>query len=253
MHPILFKLGPITIYTYGVFVFLGVLAGYSFCLKQAEKENIDPKVISDILFWSIIFGFVGARLFYIFIEFKQFLDDPVGIGLGRAGFVFYGGVIFALPVFYLLAGKYNLDFLRLTDLVVLALPLAHAIGRIGCFFYGCCYGKPTDSWIGMKFVPSTPAGSLGIKVIPTQLISSLFLFLIFFLLLTLRKKGKFKGQIFLYYIIIYSGFRFIIEFYRGDPRGYLGVFSVSQVVSLILIGVSVILWPRLKCRDKLKV
>lgn len=251
MHPILFKLGPITVYTYGVFVFLGVLAGYLFCLKQAKKESIDTKVFSDILFWAIISGFLGARLFYIVIEFKQFMDDPIGIGLGRAGFVFYGGIIFGLPVFYFLARKHRLDFLNLTDLVILALPLAHAIGRIGCFFYGCCYGKPTDSWIGMKFAPDSPAGLLGVKIIPTQIISSLFLFLIFFLLLTLRKTRKFKGQIFLYYIIVYSIFRFIIEFYRGDPRGYLGSLSFSQVISLILIGGALILWPCLKYKDKL--
>ena len=242
MYPILFKIGPITIYTYGVLVFLGVVAGYFFSLVQVKKEGIGKKDFSDIVFWSLIWGFIGARIFYILLNFKFFLRDPLGIGLSRAGFVFYGGVFFGLGAFYILTRKRNLDFLKLADILVLALLLGHAIGRVGCFSYGCCYGKPTSSWIGIKFPPSSPAGSLGTKVIPTQLISSLALLCIFLVLWSKRKKTSFKGEIFSLYFILYGIFRFIIEFYRGDPRPYLGKFSIFQIVSLGMIVIGVLLW-----------
>lgn len=242
MFPILFRIGPITIYTYGVLVFLGILVGYLFSLKEAKKENIDSKVLTDIIFWSIICGFLGARIFYILVEFKYFLKNPLSFVFSRAGFVFYGGVIFGLATFYLLTKKHRLDFLQLGDIVALSIPLGHSLGRLGCFSYGCCYGKPTTSWIGIKFPLASPAGSSGVKVIPTQLISAFFLILIFFILLIIRRKQRFKGQIILSYFTFYGLFRFIIEFYRGDPRGHIGFLSTSQFISLIVIGVSLFIW-----------
>ena len=242
MHPILFKIGSITIYTYGVLLFLGVTAGYFFSLVQVKREGIDTKSFSDIAFWSLIWGFVGARIFYILLNFRFFLRDPLGIGLSRAGFVFYGGVFFGLGAFYILTRRHKLDFLKLADILVLALLLGHAIGRVGCFSYGCCYGKPTSSWIGIKFPPSSPAGSLGTKVIPTQLISSLALLCMFLMLWSKKKRFSFKGEIFSLYFILYGMFRFIIEFYRGDPRPYLGKFSIFQIISLGMIGIGVFLW-----------
>lgn len=242
MFPILFKIGPITIYTYGVFVFLGILSGYLFCLKEAKKENIESKVFADIIFWSILFGFIGARIFYILVEFEHFLKNPIAFIFSRAGFVFYGGVIFGLGTFYLLTKKHKLNFLRLADIVALSIPLGHSLGRLGCFFYGCCYGKPTTSWIGIRFPLDSPAGSSGVKVIPTQLISAFFLLLLFFTLLIIRKKQRFRGQILLSYFTFYGLFRFIIEFYRGDPRGYIGFLSTSQFISLIVVGISLFIW-----------
>jgi phosphatidylglycerol:prolipoprotein diacylglycerol transferase len=239
MHPVLFKVGPVTIYTYGVLVFLGVLVGYLFALREAKRKGIDSKIFSDIIFWSLVSGFLGARVFYILVEFKQFIYHPITVGLGRGGFVFYGGVIFGLLLFYLLAKKHRLDFLKLADVATLAIPLGHAIGRLGCFFYGCCYGKPTSSWIGIKFPPNSPAGLLGEKVIPTQLISSFFLLVIFFILLLIRRKQKFRGQVVFSYFILYGIFRFIIEFYRADPRGVIGIFSTSQIIALIIVPVSI--------------
>ncbi|OQX88164.1 MAG: hypothetical protein B6D55_01260 [Candidatus Omnitrophica bacterium 4484_70.2] len=126
------------------------------------------------------------------------------------------------------------------------MPLGHSLGRWGCFFNGCCYGKPTTSWIGVKFPPDSPAGILGEKVIPTQLISLFFLLVIFFILLNLRKRKKFKGEIFLSYLILYGIFRFIIEFFRGDPRGYIFIFSTSQFISLIVVAIGISMWKKVK-------
>jgi phosphatidylglycerol:prolipoprotein diacylglycerol transferase len=164
----------------------------------------------------------------------------------RSGFVFYGGVICGIAALYLLSKKYKIKFALLADIIAIGVPLGHAFGRLGCFFYGCCYGRPSESFMGVLFPPDSPAGYLGAKVIPTQLISSFFLFLLFFLLLAFRKRKKFDGQIVLVYLILYSIFRFIIEFFRGDPRGSILFLSTSQLISLILIAISIFFWVRIR-------
>ncbi|MDD5195519.1 MAG: prolipoprotein diacylglyceryl transferase [Candidatus Omnitrophica bacterium] len=240
MHPILFELGPITIYTYGFFVFLGVIFGYYICLKEAKRSNFsDTRIVSDIIFWALVFAFLGARVFYILIEFKSFLNDPWSIITSRSGFVFYGGVIFGLGALYYLTRKHGVKFLAFADIVSIATPLAHAFGRIGCFFYGCCYGKPTDSFIGVVFPVDSPAYCLGRKVIPTQLIESFLLFVIFFIMLALRKRKKFDGQLMIVYLILYGITRFAVEFLRGDPRGNFFFLSTSQIISIIIVIVSI--------------
>jgi len=244
MYPVLFKLGPLTIYTYGFFVLLGVIITYWLSLKETAWQGIDKNSFSNLFFWTIIFSFVGARFLYIVVEWRIFVEYPLRVVLGRSGFVFYGGVIGGLLALYVLVKKYNLKFLKVADILALYIPLGHAIGRIGCFCYGCCYGRPTDSWIGIQFPPHSPAGILGTKVIPTQLISLFFLLIIFFILLNIKRRKKFNGQIFLSYLVIYGIFRFIIEFFRGDPRGYIWIFSTSQWISIIVVVLSVYYWLR---------
>ncbi|MFH1504378.1 MAG: prolipoprotein diacylglyceryl transferase [Candidatus Omnitrophota bacterium] len=228
MYPILFKIGPITIYTYGVCVFLGVVAGYLVGGRLARKEGLDGDVFSNILFWALIWGFLGARVFYVLVEWRSLLDNPIEVIFSRSGFVFYGGVIFGLGYLYLTAKKQKINFLKLADILVVSLPLAHAFGRIGCFFYGCCYGS--------------------VLGIPVQLVSSGFLLLLFCLLLFLKKKAKFTGQITAYYLIFYGIFRFIIEFSRTDPRGQVLFLSTSQFISLILMVGGIFLFWKFKKR-----
>jgi len=248
MFPILFKLGPITIYTYGVCVFLGVIAGYFVCKGGAKKQGIPEKVFSNIFFWALIWGFLGARLIYIFVEWDYFLDNPLSVILSRSGFVFYGGVVSGILTVIFLAKKYKVNLLKTADIAALGIPLGHGLGRIGCFCYGCCYGRPTQSSIGVLFPPDSPAGFLGVKVIPTQLISALFLFLLFFLLLILKKHQRFDGQILFSYGIGYGIFRFILEFYRGDSRGEIFFLPTSQFIALVVIIISILFFFRLRRR-----
>jgi len=242
MFPVLFKIGFVTIYTYGFFVFLGVVLAYLVCKKIAKEDKIEDKLFSDIFFWIIVFSFVGAKVLYLLIEFKYFLFNP--FGMLRSGFVFYGGVIGGFITVFVLAKKHKIYLPKLLDILALGLPLGHAFGRLGCFSYGCCYGRATDSFLGILFPPTSAAGFLGVKVIPTQLISSFFLFLIFFILFYIRKHRKFSGQVFIFYVFIYSIFRFGIEFFRADPRGHIFSLSTSQFIAIILMGVSIFLFFR---------
>ena len=250
MFPELFKIGPLTIYSYGAMVVLGIIFAYLVSLQEAVRKNIDKKIFSDLIFWSLVWGFLGARLVYILVEFRSFLADPLALLFSRAGFVFYGGIIFGLGALFFLTRKYSLPFYRVTDCFALSVPLAHALGRIGCFLYGCCYGKATDSWAGVLFPPDSPAGWAGVKVIPVQLISALSLFFLFFLLFALRKRLRPDGMMTVFYLSFYSVFRFIIEFFRGDPRGFLGGFSLAQWISLLMLILSgVLLWISRKRRQ----
>ena len=244
MFPILFKLGPITIYTYGAMVFSGVIASYLVCKNQADKEGISRKIFSHIFFWALAWGFFGARVAYILVEWRWFLNNPLSVILSRSGFVFYGGIASGILTLLILAKKHKLNLLRVADIAALSIPLGHALGRIGCFCYGCCYGRPTTSRIGILFPPESPAGLLGVKVIPTQLISVVFLLLIFCILLFLKKRKKFNGQILLSYTFLYGIFRFIIEFYRGDLRGEIFFLSTSQFAALVLIIISIFFFFR---------
>jgi len=245
MHPILFKFGSLTIYTYGFFVFLGVLFGYFFCLRQAGRENINRNIFSDIIFWTLIFSFVGARVFYIFSDFGFFLQNPLDVLMSRSGFVFYGGIVFGIITLYILSKIHKISFLKLSDVIIMGVPLAHAFGRLGCFSYGCCYGRETHTFIGVLFPEDSPAGALGVPVIPTQLIEAFFLLLLFFFLLFVKKHKRFDGQILAVYLIFYSVMRFIIEFFRGDPRGSVFLFSFSQFISIFLAALGVFLYLRL--------
>jgi len=236
MHPILFKIGPLTIYTYGFFVSFGVVCGYLVSSLRAKEVGIDSRKFSDILFSVVVFGFLGAKLLYILIEWRYFLSNPLAVI--RSGFVFYGGVIAGIVTLYFLAKRYQLDFLELADLVVVGVPLGHALGRVGCFFYGCCYGIPTSHWYGVLFPDSSPAGLSGLAVIPTQLISAVSLVLIFIILRFLSSNKKFPGQIFTSYIFIYGIFRFFIEFLRGDPRGQISFLSTAQFIAIFAASIS---------------
>ncbi len=218
--------------------------GYFVVDREAKRCGIDKNIFSNIIFWVLICSFLGAKLLYLGIEFKSFLMYP--LEAIRSGFIFFGGVVFGIAALYFLSKKYKISFALLADVIAAGVPLGHAFGRLGCFFYGCCYGRPTESFIGVLFPTDSPAGYLGVRVIPTQLIASFFLFLLFFFLLAIRKRKKFDGQIALTYLILYSLFRFIIEFFRGDPRGGILFLSTSQFISLVLIAISIFFWLRLK-------
>ncbi|MBD3263471.1 MAG: prolipoprotein diacylglyceryl transferase [Candidatus Omnitrophica bacterium] len=241
MYPELFSIGPLTFYTYGFLVLLGIILSFLVCRAAAGREGIERPVFENLFFWSLLWGFIGARILYVVTEWESFLKTPWEIIFNRSGFVFYGGFFFGGLALYFISTKKKINFFKIADIFILGVPLAHSFGRIGCFCYGCCYGVPTSSGIGVLFPPDSPAGMLGAKVIPTQLISALSLFMIFILLLLLRKKKRFNGQLLVAYLFLYSTFRFIIEFFRGDPRGTVFNIPTSQFISLFMFIAAVVL------------
>ncbi|ADY73938.1 Prolipoprotein diacylglyceryl transferase [Desulfurobacterium thermolithotrophum DSM 11699] len=241
MYPILFKIGPITIYTYGVMVALGIFFGSLILMKLAEKEGIPSKDIADTAFWTVIAGIIGARVFF-FLYNPQYLDPWYRLFFfWEGGLVWYGGVIFgALTAVYFIK-KRKIPFWKFADIVAIPLSVGLGFGRIGCTMAGCCYGKECDAPFAIIFHDPHSAAPLGIPLYPTQPISSAANFLIAGILYLLYRRKKATGEIFGFYLIFYGIFRFLIEFWRATPKEILGMMSNNQVISIIMVATGLVI------------
>ena len=243
MHPLLFEIGPFPIYTYGVLVAAGFLLGLGLAVRQGRKEGVPSHKITDLGFYILLSAIVGSRLLFILINASHYSRNPLEIfKIWEGGLVFYGGLIFAIPTALWYVKKSALSVWNTGDLFAPSIAVGHAIGRIGCFFAGCCYGKPAEGlpW-AVTFTDPQSLARIGVPLHPTQLYESFGEFTIFILLITLRRYKSFQGQLFLTYILLYSVLRFIVEFYRGDPgRGFLDShLSLSQGISILAFLVAV--------------
>ncbi len=236
------SLGPITIHSYGLMIALGFVLCVIMGMYRARKRNLEPEAILDIALLGIVFGFAGAKLLYLVVEFPALLKHP-GQVLGSEGFVVYGGIIAGVCSAMVYCYRKKLVFLDYFDLAAPSIALAQGFGRIGCFLAGCCYGQKTDAWFGVVF-PQNPFAPSGVKLIPTQLFSSAGDFLIMAVLLILSKKVKQRGDIGAWYMLLYGVGRFIIEFFRWDDRGAVGALSTSQLISIFIVAGAFLLFIR---------
>ncbi len=235
MHPILFNFGKLTIYTYGFMLAVGFSVGILYARYEVNKAGEDMEKIMDLIFYVIIAGIVGARLFYVATNLQTFLADPIEVfRIWNGGLVFYGGFIVALITALSFIKMKKMDMWKLSDIAGPTMALGHSISRIGCFFAGCCYGQRCDLPWAVTFNHPKSLAPLHISIHPTQIYSSINLFFIFCILLLLRPYKKFDGQIFWTYILLYGLSRSVIELFRGDPRGdfVMNIFSVSQTIGM---------------------
>lgn len=233
----LMKIGPITIHGYGLMIVIGIVAAYVVADHRAKKMNLDYERISTLIIWSLIGGILGAKILYYITEIKEIIAEPKIILDVADGFVVYGGIIGGVLAGFLFCKKEKLNFLQYFDLAMPSVALAQGFGRIGCFLAGCCYGRETNSCLGIVFHESVYAPN-GVPLVPTQLISSGLDFLHFFILIFLAKRKKVDGQVAGFYLIFYSTGRFILEFFRGDLiRGSVGSLSTSQFICIFVFAI----------------
>ena len=259
MLPVLVKLGPITIHTYGFLFATGVMLAILLTLHLSKKRGLDTKVVADFLFITILIGLFGAKLFLFVTEIKHYMKFPGEIKyLLTSGGTFYGGLIFGAVFAIWYIRKHKLNYRILGDIAAPSIAMAHFFGRLGCFAAGCCHGRPSaDSLFGVTYTSSYAHQHTGVplnvSVYPTQLVEAILNLLNFVLLFTLYKfkKNRFEGQIFIIYIFNYSIIRFFVEFFRGDhDRGYIfggldhpfSSLSAPQLISIIGIVISIILY-----------
>ena len=240
MLPILFELGPLTIHTVSIFHTGGILIGVYWLYKQALKNKLDGQKIADLSVTIVIWAVIGARLFSIFFDgsLQWYLQNPLNmLMLWKGGFTFYGGFLFGLISGIWYIRKHALDVWKIGDMAAPGLALGIAFGRIGCFFSGDSYGKPTDLPWGVTFTDPMSMAPTGIELHPTQIYSTLILLLVFGTLLWWKRRQKFKGELFLAFMLLYPVVRSIVEVFRDDPRGvYLdGFISTSQIISILVI------------------
>jgi len=227
MHPEICRLGPFTIFSYGLMLVLAFFVSTFLCAAQAKKESMNPETIFNLLFTVFIFGIIGCRVFYVLINLPFYLDNPREIiMLQHGGMAWFGGLIFGSISALLFIRKEKLDFLKTADLIVPFIALGQSIGRIGCLLNGCCFGR--ESQAGLYFAIFDKV------LIPTQLYSSLLLLLIFCILRWMQKSKHPAGQILYSYLFFYSFKRLGIEFLRNDsPRIFLGL-TIFQILSIVV-------------------
>ena len=234
MHPILFTIGPITIYSYGVMLATAVLICTFLLSIDAKRYNISQETAYDLVFWCILWGIIGARIFYVFIEWSYFSDNFLEIlMLQKGGLAWQGGFLGGTLAGVWFARRKKLSLRPLMDLTAPYIALGQSIGRIGCFFNGCCYGKPV-SW-GIYF-PTHHA-----KLYPTQLFEVLGLFIIFLILKKAQGKPHQAGYIFIFYLWLAAIERFIVEFYRADHDLLWGQLSLAQFIALGVFATGLVL------------
>lgn len=247
MFPDLISIGPIVIRSYGVLVALAFIVGYNY----AKSLRVLPdRFLESGFLCVVISSIVGARLFYIFLNLKDYISNPIDvIKVWEGGLVFYGGFIFSVIVLIGLIKKYELDFFKVGDVLILSLLLGEVIGRLGCFFAGCCYGKPTDLPWGIVFTHPNTLAPVGIKIHPTQIYESISYFIAFLILnLRFHKRKREEGKILCGGLVVSAVIRYIGEFLRGDTKVLFLGMTLTQYISILIIIWGI--WLRLHLTKK---
>lgn len=234
-------------YTYGFFVALGFFTGITLAKKEARRLGQDPAPVGDLCFYILIAAIVGSRLFYIFVNPRMFIDNPLEVfKIWNGGLVFYGGFIAALVTAGVYLKRRRMSIGGTADMLAPGLAAGHVLGRLGCFFAGCCYGKTCDLPWAVTFTHPLSLAPHAIPLHPSQLYEVGNNLAIFCLLWMFRRRKTFDGQVFWSYMLMYGITRAILEIFRGDPRGFLlgGMLSVSQVIGIALATIALIMLIR---------
>ena len=255
MFPQLFHIGSFYLPTYGFLVSLGVLLGLWISVRNSERLGYNGDNVWNLGILVVLCGIVGAKILYVINEWGYYsghLREIFSLNTLQAGGVFSGGLLAAFIAAAWYVHKYKMPPLGTCDAFAPGLALGHAIGRLGCFAAGCCYGKPTHHWWGVTFtnplansITGTP---LGVPLEPTQLFEFAVELGNFFFLMWLLKRRKFDGQVFGAFLFIYGIARFFLEYLRDDPgRGSVfgGAMTGTQLIAIgLVLGGGLIWWLR---------
>jgi phosphatidylglycerol:prolipoprotein diacylglycerol transferase len=257
-------LGTITITSFGVMMALSFLTGFWIVRLELLRKGMDEELAGDVLMGAIIGGIVGAKVYYVLLNWPQTAQDPFGMLFSRAGLVWYGGFIGGAIGVSLAIHRRKAPVPVLADVCAPALALAYAVGRMGCFLVGDDYGRPTDSWVGIAFPKGSPPSTAGnlrrmfgvsipesvpdtavLAVHPTQLYEIGMSLLIFAILWRLRREPWKAGRLFSLWLALAGLERLIVEFFRAKDDRFFGVLTLAQLISIGLIVLGSWLFVRL--------
>lgn len=248
MNAVAFKIGGFEVAWYSIFILFGVIVGSILFLLEAKKYKINMDFCVNMIFWTVIFGIIGARLYYVAFNLDYYLDTPIEIlQIWNGGLAIHGGILGGLIFVMFYAHKYKIRILKITDMAAVGLIIAQAIGRWGNFFNQEAHGPEVAKSVleGMKIIPEFVINGMyigGTYFHPTFFYESLWCILGFIVLLLVRKFVEYLrvGQLTGIYLIWYSIGRFIIESLRTDSLMF-GSLKTAQVVSVIMIIIGLIL------------
>jgi phosphatidylglycerol:prolipoprotein diacylglycerol transferase len=265
MYPILFRLpewfpflGGQPVTSFGVMLLLAFLSAGLVHRSETKRLGGNPETTWDLLFMAILGGILGAKLYYMLLNLPRLIEDPMSLILARGGLVWYGGFIGGLSLVIWKIKKSGLSLPQQADMIAPGLALAYGVGRIGCFLVGDDWGRPTGSWVGIRFPQGAPPTRVDIierqfgiqvdpalvaeygdivPVHPTQLYEILLSILIFVFLWSIRRHGHRAGWLFMAWLALAGIERFGVEFFRAKDDRFFGFLTLAQVISLILVFV----------------
>ncbi|MEX0837825.1 MAG: prolipoprotein diacylglyceryl transferase [Gemmatimonadota bacterium] len=273
MYPVIFELpdwlpfiGGEAVTSFGVFMLLAFLTGGYILRAEMRRLGEDPEKAWDLVFMAVIGGIIGAKVYYVLLNWDRTMADPVGMILARGGLVWYGGFMLATVLVIWEIRRQKLPLPKMADAVAPALALAYAVGRVGCFMVGDDWGRPTDSWVGIAFPRGAPPTRVDIierdfgiavdpalierygqivPVHPTQLYEVGMSTLIFFVLWKIRRQPRVAGWLFMLWLVLAGIERFVVEFFRAKDDRFLGPLTVAQVISVGIMVVGAVGMARL--------
>ena len=267
MYPVIFEmpswvpfLGGEPITSFGVMMLLSFLTGGYILRAEMRRMGEDPEKAWDLVFMAVIGGIVGAKAYYVLLNWERLLSDPIGLIFARGGLVWYGGFLLATALVVWEIRRQKLPLRKMADACAPALALAYAVGRVGCFLVGDDWGRPTGSWVGIRFPRGAPPTRVDIierdfgitvdpelierygqivPVHPTQLYEVGMSTLIFFVLWRIRRNEHAAGWLFMLWLALAGLERFLVEFVRAKDDRFLGALTLAQVISLAIVAVGI--------------
>ena len=246
MSPIIFTVGSFEVRWYSVLIAISVLISYSMIIREGERLNIKKEFTFNLLFWTLIFGIIGARLYYVLFNLSYYSHNVAEIfKIWNGGLAITGGTIAGLITILLYCKKYKVNSLKVLDIIVVALLLSQAIGRWGNFFNSEAYGISVEykTLVNLKIIPQFIIDNMyinGAYHLPMFYFESLWCLLGFFLSLFLRRRKYIKdGQLVAFYMMWYGAARFVIEMFRTDAL-MAGNVKIAQVVSILMFVIGLI-------------
>ena len=260
MIPILFEIGHIKIYSYGLMLGIGFLLGSYILSREFKRKGIDPNLASNITIIALVFGIAGAKLLYLIENWSSFVKAPVDMTFSAGGLTWYGGFILGMTAIYLYVRSKKIPVLKVVDALAVGLILAYGVARLGCHFSGDGdYGFPTDLPWGTNYEKGTYPPSRAFAIFPEvtskypggivpdntpchptpvyEMLLGVFGFVLMWEYF--RKQNYPDGMLFAIYLVMSSLFRFSIEFLRLNPRFFMGL-SEAQLISVVLFVVGVV-------------
>jgi len=274
MHPILFRLpqwlpflGGQPITSFGVMMLLAFLTAAYVTRAEMRRMDEDPEKAWDLVFMAVIGGILGAKIYYILLNYQQLKTNPTSLIFSRGGLVWYGGFLLATVLVIWEIRRQKLPLPKVADAVAPALAIAYAVGRMGCFLVGDDYGRPTGSWIGIRFPHGSPPSTVAniqrdfgltvdstlihkygqvVPVYPTQLFEIALSSLIFLFLWRIRRHHHRRGWLFMVWLILAGTERFLVEFLRAKDDRFFGIFTLAQMISLAVVVTGIVGAQRLR-------